>query len=47
MFNFHYAYNIDDDNNNNNNNNYNYNNEKWVGSTMLEVLHCFIFLKRK
>ena len=46
MFNFHYAYNIDDDNKNNNNN-YKNNNEKWVGSNMLEVLHCFIFLTRK
>ena len=45
---WHYAYNIDDNNNNNNNNNnYKNNNERWVGSNMLEVLHCFIFLTIK
>ena len=49
MLTWHYAYNIDDDDddNNNINNNYKNNNEMWMGSNMLEVLHCFIFLTRK
>ena len=44
---WHYDYNIDDDDNNNNNNYYKNNNESFVGSNMLEVLYCFIFLTRK
>ena len=49
MLTWHYAYNIDDydDDNNNINNNYKNIDERWVGSNMLEVLHCFIFLIRK
>ena len=49
MLTWHYAYHIDDDddNNNNINNIYKNNNERLVGSNMLEVLHCFIFLTRK
>ena len=49
MLTWHYACNIDDDDddNNNINNNYKNNNEMWMGSNMLEVLHCFIFFHKK
>ena len=51
MFNLELLANIDDDDENNNNNNNiaknNYNNERWVGSSMLKVLHLFLLFHKK